>query len=148
LNNLKEAVRLIEETVGRVLKSSSIYKTSAWGNTNQSDFFNQVILIETKLLSVGLLDEVISIEKKLGRTRGEEKWMPRTIDIDILFYNDEVIDSPALKVPHPHITERKFVLVPLNEIASGFIHPLYNKSTKQLLNGCSDTLNVFICSMK
>ena len=105
LNNLKEAIRLIEETVGRILKSSSIYKTSAWGNNNQSDFLNQVVLIETKLSPIDLLNEVISIEEKLGRTRGEEKWMPRTIDIDILFYNDEVVKTLDLTIP-THISKK------------------------------------------
>ena len=148
LYNLKEAVRLIEESVGRVLKSSSIYKTSAWGNTNQPDFFNQVILIETKLQPVDLLRSLISIEESLGRVRNEEKWVQRTMDIDILFYNDEVIDTIDLKVPHPYIQDRRFVLIPLNEIAQGLIHPLYNKSIKQLLNDCPDALNVFIYTLK
>lgn len=143
LLNFNRALLSIEKSVGIIIKKSKIYRTAAWGNTHQPDFLNQAICIQTKLSPLPLLKELIKMEESLGRIRDELKWAERTIDIDILFYNDEVIDTPDLKIPHPYIQERKFVLVPLNEIASDFIHPVYNLTINSLLNKCSDTLNVY-----
>lgn len=113
--NLGNAINLIGNQIGKVLKQSSIHETKAWGNTNQPDFLNMVIRIETELTPELLLEKCLSIEKEIGRVR-EEKWGPRIIDIDILYYNDLIIDNENLKIPHPFINEREFVLKPLTEI--------------------------------
>jgi len=115
------------KTLGTIQKTSSIIETNAWGKTKQPDFLNQVILLETKLSPQNLLKKCQEIENKLGRER-KERWKERTIDLDILFYNDLVLNDVDLIIPHPYISERKFVLKPLNEIASDFIHPVFKKS--------------------
>ncbi len=142
LKNLEQAMRLLETNVGSITKRSDIFVTAAWGNKDQPDFFNQAICIETNLLPSELLKKTISIEQSMGRVRREEKWLERIIDIDILFYNNEIIDSPDLKIPHPFLQERKFVLIPMAQIASELMHPILKKSIKMLLAECSDELEV------
>jgi 2-amino-4-hydroxy-6-hydroxymethyldihydropteridine diphosphokinase len=138
---LNEAAREISLFCGRIRKLSSIYETAAWGKTDQQEFLNQAMLIETKLPAGELLEKILIIEEKLGRIR-QQKYGARTIDIDILFYNSEVINEPALRVPHPEIQNRRFTLIPLNEIAPDFIHPLFSKNINQLLKDCGDKLDV------
>ncbi len=140
--NLKHAIALMEEKLGSTSKKSNIFITAAWGNQNQPEFYNQAIKIETKLSAADLLKRALEVEELLGRKRGNDKWQERIIDIDILFYNDEIIDSIELQIPHPFIQERKFVLVPMNEIASELIHPIFKKSIKILLGECKDPLEV------
>ena len=142
LHNIEQALYLIDNTAGKIITKSSIYITAAWGNKNQPDFFNQVILIHTPLTSVELLKLNLKIEESLGRVRTDEKWMERTMDIDILFYNNEIINSENLTIPHPFIQDRKFVLIPLNEIAHDFIHPIVQKSISTILTECNDDLEV------
>jgi len=113
--NLNNALHLISTNIGPVLKKSSIVETEAWGKTDQPNFFNMVIQINTTLSPKQLLDKCQYIEKKLGRIR-TEKWGPRVIDIDILYYHNEVVNEEKLIIPHPYIKERDFVLEPLNEI--------------------------------
>ena len=144
--NLRQAVALLEQKLGSTAKKSSIFITAAWGNENQPEFYNQAIEISTTFLAKEVLKAALEVEELLGRKRNNDKWQERTIDIDILFYNDEIINLPELKIPHPFIQERKFVLVPMNEIASDFIHPVFKKTIKQLLNECEDTLEVNIKS--
>jgi 2-amino-4-hydroxy-6-hydroxymethyldihydropteridine diphosphokinase len=139
--NLLNAMHLIEQSVGKVLKVSSIYKTAPWGNTDQPEFFNQVITVESILKPDLLLKSVLAIELKMGRKR-LEKWGPRVIDIDILFYNHEIVQSKDLTIPHPAIPLRKFTLIPLAEIAPGFLHPALKKNMKELLSECEDSLPV------
>ncbi|MEO7536374.1 MAG: 2-amino-4-hydroxy-6-hydroxymethyldihydropteridine diphosphokinase, partial [Ferruginibacter sp.] len=121
--------------------SSGIYRTAAWGNTDQPDFLNQVIIADTKLNASETLQQILSIEKLMGRIRTTRN-APRTIDIDILFFNKEIISEKNLTVPHPEIPNRRFVLVPLNELSPDLRHPVLNKSIHVLLAECADPLNV------
>jgi len=141
LSFLKQAREYISVLLGEIIEQSGIYETAAWGKTNQPNFLNQVLLIETSLAAEVLMSNILIIERKMGRVRNE-KYGARTIDIDILFYNEEIINLPDLKIPHPEIQNRKFVLVPMNEIAAQFIHPLFKKNIQTLLNECRDMLDV------
>lgn len=139
--NLNTALEWIEKEIGTIQKKSSIYQTAAWGLENQEDFYNQVIAIETLLEPLELLKKCQGIEQKMGRVF-IQKWGPRMIDIDILFYNHLVFESPILTIPHPRLAERKFVLIPMNEIAKDWQHPVFQKSIENLLEACKDSLPV------
>lgn len=141
LKNLQQAEHLLNKQCGTVLKKSSLYETAAWGNTNQAPFLNQAIAIDTKLDAEQLIHRILKIEKKMGRVR-EEKYGPRIIDIDILLFNNDIVDLPFLKIPHPQMQNRRFVLMPLTEIAADILHPLMNKSISELLMECKDELAV------
>src|ERR1019366_19658 len=142
LQNIRQALFLLENNIGALTKKSDVFVTAAWGNTEQPDFFNQAIRLETSLSASDLLKKIISIEETLGRIRTDKKWMERTMDIDILFYNDEIISIPDLKIPHPFIQERKFVLIPMEQLAPMFVHPQIKKNIRTLLSECSDELEV------
>ncbi len=131
-NNYLEKARSFLSDFGEIKKESTIIETPAWGKKDQPDFLNQVILIETELSPQELLEECLKIEDKLGRER-KEKWGPRTIDLDILFYDELILNKENLIIPHPYITEREFVLKPLNEIAPDFVHPVLGLTTKEML---------------
>ena len=138
---LSKAVSLIEKEIGQSTRQSGLYVTAAWGNTNQPDFLNQVIIVETALTVGATMQTILSIEKKMGRVR-TKKNAPRIIDIDILFFNKEIIDQSGLIVPHPQLQNRRFVLIPLNELSANFIHPVSGKTIHQLLRVCPDKLAV------
>lgn len=134
--NLEEA----KNRIGNVLQSSSVYSTAAWGVEEQPEFYNQVIEIESELDPEELLKKILDIEIEMGRKR-IVKWGPRLIDIDILFYRDVILKSNDLIVPHPEIQNRRFTLVPLEEIYKG-VHPVLKKTMRELLDDCKDTLEV------
>ena len=138
---ISDAIIEIVKEIGYVKAKSSLYQTAAWGKIDQPNFLNQVIHVETKLNPKALLNSILSIEKKLGRER-IEKWGSRIIDIDILFYDNQVIDKPDLVIPHPYLHLRRFTLMPLNEIAPNLIHPELSKSVSQLLHDLDDNLSV------
>jgi 2-amino-4-hydroxy-6-hydroxymethyldihydropteridine diphosphokinase len=140
--NLAMAVQLIEKYLGKLLQISSIYETAAWGNTDQADFLNQAICIETQLAPTQLMTQILDIEKKMGRARNIPLG-PRTIDIDILYYNDAIVENEQVSIPHPRISARKFVLYPLVEIAPNYLHPILHKTNSLLLKECGDSLAVY-----
>ena len=139
--NLHQAVTAIEKTCGKVLLKSSVYETAAWGKTNQQAFLNQALLIETAFPPPDLLKGVLEVESRLGRVR-EERYGPRVIDIDIIFFNNDTVRLPALTIPHPEVQNRRFALTPLQEIAPGLVHPVLHKTIDQLLQECPDDLAV------
>lgn len=138
---ISQAVDLINECVGKVQLTSSYYETASWGKTDQPDFINQAIFLQTILTPEQLLNAILDIEKQLGRAR-VVKWGSRTIDIDIMFYSDMIIKQPDLVVPHPYLHERAFALFPLAEIAPDYVHPFYKKTILELCSSLDDTLSV------
>ena len=140
-DHLEKARKGISEFIGDITKTSSVYETAAWGFKNQADFLNRVFEVSTELKPLEIMEFIERIETELGRVR-YKKWGMRKIDIDILFYNDAIIMTDHLKIPHPLLQDRKFVLVPLNEIGPELIHPVLNKSVRKLLELCKDELGV------
>jgi 2-amino-4-hydroxy-6-hydroxymethyldihydropteridine diphosphokinase len=146
--NLKEAKKMIAELIGRILTESGLYETEPWGFESENDFLNMVLCVETGLSPSGLMGRILMIESKLGRIRCETRYSSRSMDIDILLYGEEVYADEAINIPHPRLHERRFVLVPLSDIAPGFIHPVIKKSIKTLLEICSDQSRVLPYSAK
>jgi len=138
---LNKSIKLIAEHGGSIVKESSIYETAAWGNTKQAAFLNKVIIIRTKFSPDDLMKTLLHIETGLGRIR-TEKYGPRTIDLDILFFDELVFHSSVVTLPHPALQDRRFVLVPLAELSPRKIHPVYQKTITRLLKECVDTLEV------
>ena len=128
-----------------MIKKSSVYQTAAWGKPDQYDFLNQAVQVKTSLSPTQVLEIILSIESDLGRQRNE-KWDARTIDIDILYFGNQIINSSNLLVPHASLHLRKFALIPLVELAPDFIHPIFKKSNRVLLEECSDNLPVKLVS--
>ena len=141
LGKLAEAAERIEKDAGRIVARSSVYKTAAWGVEDQPDFYNQVLQIESAWSPEELMKKLLKIEQAMGRVRAE-KWGPRIIDIDVLFYGQQVISTASLTVPHPGIPDRKFALLPLAQIAPGLVHPVLGKTIATLLRECTDALSV------
>jgi 2-amino-4-hydroxy-6-hydroxymethyldihydropteridine diphosphokinase len=138
---LAEARRQLKAGAGRIKKESAVYETAAWGLQDQPAFLNQVLLLETALKPEALLKEINRIEKALGRVR-EIKWAARVIDIDILYYDELVLQTPRLHIPHPHLQDRRFTLLPVVEIAPDWVHPVFQKTNRTLLAECPDLLEV------
>ena len=135
-DNLQNAVNAIYQSLGRVVKVSPVYKSESWG-FDADDFYNAVIIVETTLTAHETLNVLLRIEKEMGRQRSSETgFQSRIIDLDILFFEDEIINTKTLVVPHPHIEMRNFVLQPLADVAPSFIHPRSQKSVIQLCNEC------------
>ncbi len=141
LKTLQQAVRSIDARAGKVLTESPVYETAAWGKTDQASFLNQALLIETPYAPDSLLEKLLQIEREMGRIR-QEKYGPRTIDIDILLYNDLHLETARLTIPHPELANRRFALVPLNELAPELRHPVLHDSIQSLLKHCKDSLEV------
>ena len=125
----------------RLLQQSSYYRTEPWGHRDQDDFINLAIKIQTSYTVLELLDFLQGIERELGKNRTVQ-WGPRTIDLDILFYNNDNFTSSELTIPHPHIGKRGFVLIPLEEIDPHLVHPVYHKTITQLLHNLDDRSGV------
>lgn len=138
---LSVAIKNMEQKIGPLIRQSKLYSTAAWGDTRQPDFLNQVIVVESTLAPLETMQTILDIEKEMGRVR-TLKNAPRIIDIDILFFNKLVMDEPMLTLPHPEIQNRRFVLIPLNELAPNFNHPVLGLSIHDLLKICPDRLTV------
>lgn len=145
-NSIDNALKLIDTKIGTIAAQSHYYQTQAWGNTDQPDFINLVCEVNTIHTPQDCLQYVLEIETQLGRVR-YTKWGARLIDIDILYYDDLIIQTQRLTIPHPHLHERKFVLVPLCELAPDFIHPILKTDNKTLLLHLDDNLQVEITNL-
>ena len=138
---LESANTLIEKQIGSVRRASPMYKTAAWGKTNQPDFVNQALWVQTIFSPLLVLRKLNDIEKNLGRVRFE-RWGPRRIDIDILYFNNQHINFEKLQIPHPEIAQRNFVLAPMMDIAPQFKDPLVKLSIEELWNQRTDKSSI------
>ncbi|MGM1431056.1 2-amino-4-hydroxy-6-hydroxymethyldihydropteridine diphosphokinase [Sphingobacterium lactis] len=143
VQQLQDARAEITDRIGPITQASSLYESEAWGVEDQPIFLNQVIQVETEYTVQRVLQDIMKIEILLGRIRGQ-RWGSRIIDIDILYFNSEIVHEEDLQVPHPYIQERNFTLIPLVEIAADYIHPIFKKSNTELLRESTDPLNVKI----
>ncbi|HRX30155.1 MAG TPA: 2-amino-4-hydroxy-6-hydroxymethyldihydropteridine diphosphokinase [Saprospiraceae bacterium] len=142
ITNLKNAVLEISK-LASIEAISSIYESAAWDGSVQEVYYNQVVALSTSLNPNQLLKDIKTIEKRLGR-KETYRWGPRVIDIDILFYNGEIIDEPGLTIPHPLLHQRNFVLIPLMEIASEWMHPKLHKNIEELYELSTDSNDVYL----
>lgn len=141
---LNTARQAINERIGETISLSLLYESEAWGFVSDN-FINQVICVKTDLLPKQVLDEINRIEAEAGRIRtNAETYQARLLDIDILFYNDWIVNTDKLVIPHPRLHERRFTLEPLNTIAPKLQHPIFKKNIEQLLQQCTDSVKVWI----
>lgn len=133
-----KAKQLIGERLGGIVRESSLYESEAWGFESSTTFLNQVVEVETDLPPLELLGGIQKIEAELGRTRSGNGYESRFIDIDILFYDSLILDTPSLTIPHPHLHKRMFTLEPLNELMPDFFHPTLHKTIADLKTECTD----------
>jgi 2-amino-4-hydroxy-6-hydroxymethyldihydropteridine diphosphokinase len=146
VENIKASKAEIERFCGKITSQSGIYETEAWGSDSKKNYLNQVIKINTELSAKKLLSNLLKIEKDLGRKRDVNRNSDRTIDIDILFFNSDIITEKDIEIPHPRLHQRNFVLKPLNEIASEIQHPVLKKTVSQLFKANKDKLKVELYS--
>ena len=140
-DNLELCKARIAAEIGEIIVKSSVYKTAAWGKTDQPDFLNQVVIVDCSLAPAKLLKAINRIEKALGRVR-TQKWGERIIDIDILYYDDRRINLPELTIPHPEIKNRLFTLIPLVQVCPNFRDPDLAVTVSELLAECKDKSEV------
>ncbi len=133
---------MISAELGRILNESSVYETEPWGFQHKLNFYNQVVRLETFLSPGELLSAIGKIELLFDRTRARDKYLAREMDIDILFYNDTIIDQPGLIIPHPRLHERNFALIPLLELCPNMVHPVFKLTIEELAARCSDQKKV------
>ncbi|MDG1337920.1 MAG: 2-amino-4-hydroxy-6-hydroxymethyldihydropteridine diphosphokinase [Flavobacteriaceae bacterium] len=134
---INEAIAKIDISIGKVELKSSIYETKSWG-FKSSNFYNTCLLVESSLSEEQILNRILKIEKDMGRFKSGDQYIDRYIDIDILFVEDIIVNSKNLIIPHPRLHLRKFVLTPMLDLAPDFIHPILNKSIRQLEIECDD----------
>ena len=140
---ISQSIKMLAERCGEVLLVSSLYETEPWGFIAEQNFLNQVVALDTEMNPYDLLRELMMIEKELGRKRHDvEGYESRPIDLDILYYDDIIINDEDLILPHPRLHKRRFALMPLCDIAADFIHPVFKRSNRELLNECEDTSEV------
>jgi 2-amino-4-hydroxy-6-hydroxymethyldihydropteridine diphosphokinase len=136
--NLSDALQLIEKQIGKIDSQSSVFESEAWGYSDNESYLNQAISLNVNISAEDLLYKCQNIEIVLGRIRTTDKYEARTIDIDIIFYNSLVAQCDNLQLPHPRVHLRRFALEPLNEICPGYIHPVLQKTVRELLSECTD----------
>lgn len=139
-----EACSYINNRCGCIVEVSSAYLSEPWGFEAKEWFFNSVIVLKTDMKPEELLHQLLDIEDKLGRVRNSERkgYSSRTADLDLLYYGNQVINTPVLTVPHPRLHQRRFTLLPLCEVAPDFVHPVLGMTQTQLLEYCNDSLAV------
>ena len=142
LANLEIAMSLLKDEIGDIVRHSSVYETTPWGFESSDLFLNQAVAVNTTRKPKEILRHIQFIEATFGRKRIKTVYISRTMDIDILFIDQLILETPELTVPHPFIQDRRFVLEPLAEIMPGFIHPKLNQSVAELLIECKDPLMV------
>ncbi|MDB5159580.1 MAG: 2-amino-4-hydroxy-6-hydroxymethyldihydropteridine diphosphokinase [Mucilaginibacter sp.] len=138
---LQQAIMHVAYDIAPTIKISSVYETESWGKTDEPDYLNMIVELQTELSAAEVLRKILNIENVMGRTR-DQKWGSRIIDIDILYYNSDIINEPGLQIPHPELHKRRFTLEPLEEIAPDFVHPVLNKTSRQLKKELKDSLIV------
>ena len=143
MQNLSLAPKNIIERIGMIEAESGTYRTAPWGNTEQNDFLNKVVVVRTTLSPYKLLSELLDIEKEMGRVR-TIKWAPRLIDLDILYFGNSIVNEPGLIIPHPFIQDRRFTLIPLTEVLPDFEHPIFHQTNAELLAKTTDNSEVFL----
>lgn len=140
---ISQSIKMLAERCGEVVLLSSLYETEPWGFIAEQNFLNQVVALDTEMNPYDLLRELLMIEKELGRKRHDvEGYESRPIDLDILYYDDMIINDDDLILPHPRLHKRRFALMPLCDIAADFIHPVFKRSNRELLNECEDISEV------
>ncbi len=139
---LDNARHAIESLIGKIRSSSPLIQSEAWGFESDQAFLNQVLVIDTSYSAIEVLNKIQEIELSLGRVRKTEQWVSRIIDIDILFFNNELVESTDLTIPHQHIQDRRFTLFALNTILPNYIHPKLGLPISSLLNNCKDQSKV------
>jgi len=139
--HLQQAQQQLTATAGEIIAASAFYETAAWGLEDQPAFLNQALAVSTALNAPALLAACLATEQQAGRER-HQRWAARTLDVDILFYGDAIIDAPTLKVPHPALPGRRFALTPLAELAPQLVHPQLGQTVAELLATCPDPLAV------
>ena len=141
-NNLQLAREAISKSAGKILVISSVYESEPWGFTHTENFFNQIIILESSLKPEELLQNILGTELGMGRVRNSKEYEARIIDIDILFFDNLIYNSETLIIPHPRIAERRFVLLPMLEIAAELVHPVTERTMWQMYRACEDQLSV------